>query len=81
MEFPKHFGEDLDDIAIAAERSPEFFDIGRKLDALLKTLPIDANTHNAMTALIIDQVQAGEKAAFLQGVKVGKEFAEYDAGT
>lgn len=62
---------------ILLERTEPFIKVARELNDFLHTLPLDNQEHNKLVDLIIQNVTAGEKGAFLQGFDMGIEFASW----
>lgn len=61
------------------ERTEKFFQIARNLDSLIKGLPLDQPANDRLVKMMIEQVEESELGAFIQGFKMGREFAEYEA--
>ena len=50
--------------------------MGKIID-FIAALPISREENDRLIALIIQQVQDGEQGAFAQGLRIGKEFADW----
>lgn len=69
-----------DVLGIVEERTEKFFQIARQLSDFIKGLPLDQPTNDHLVKMMIEQVEEAEFGAFIQGFKMGREFAEYEAG-
>lgn len=74
IDFPQ---EEILDEGIVIERTEEFFDIALKVSEFIKTLPLNTEQNDELVKLIIDQIQEGERGAYLQGFKMGMDFKDY----
>jgi hypothetical protein len=74
INFPQ---EEILDVGIAIERTEEFFEIALKVSEFIKTLPLNTAQNDELVKLVIDQIQEGERGAYLQGFRMGIEFKEY----
>lgn len=63
--------------ALAVERTEGFYNTARELSDFIAALPISREENDRLIALIIRQVQDGEKGAFAQGLRIGREFANW----
>lgn len=63
--------------AIEIERTADFHTIARQLSDTLKALPLSHEENDQFVELMIKQVQEAERGAFMQGFKMGKEYAGY----
>ena len=63
--------------ALAVERTESFYSTARELSDFIAALPISREKNDRLIALIIQQVQDGEQGAFAQGLRIGKEFADW----
>lgn len=63
--------------ALAVERTESFYGTARELSDFIAALPISREENGGLIALIIQQVQDGEQGAFAQGLRIGKEFADW----
>ena len=61
------------------ERTEKFFQIAKQLSDFIKSLPLDQSTNDRLVKLMIEQVEEAEHGSFIQGFKMGREFAEYEA--
>ena len=61
--------------AVTIERTTEYFQVSKQLGAFIKDLPLDELTAHRLVELIVDQTQAAEHGALLQGFKMGLEYA------
>lgn len=68
-----------DVLGIVKERTEKWFQIARKLSDFIKGLPLDQPTNDRLVKMMIEQVEEAELGAFIQGFKMGREFAEYEA--
>lgn len=72
--------ETMNDETIKIERSPEFIAIAHKVGDHIQSLPLDSAQNDKLIALIIEQVNEGERTAFGRGfgmgVKLGRHLAE-----
>lgn len=66
--------------AIIVERTEDFYIIARELNGFIKSLSISRPENDKLIDIIIRQVQAGEQGAFKQGLRMGKEFSEWQMG-
>lgn len=57
------------------ERTPEYFQASKQLGSFIKDLPLDELTAHRLVELTVDQIQAAEHGALLQGFKMGLEYA------
>lgn len=62
---------------IEIERTAAFHSIARQLSDNLKALPLSKEENDQFIDLMIKQVQEAERGAFMQGFKMGKEYAAY----
>lgn len=63
--------------ALAVERTEGFYSTARELSDFIAALPISRGENDRLIALIIQQVQDGEQGAFAQGLRIGKELANW----
>ena len=63
--------------ALTVERTESFYSTARELSDFIASLPINRDENDRLIALIIRQVQDGEQGAFAQGLRLGKEFANW----
>ncbi len=61
---------------IEIERTADFQTIARQLSDSLKALPLSQEENDRFIQLMVEQVQEAERGAFMQGFKMGKEYAE-----
>lgn len=64
--------------ALTVERTESFYNTARELSDFIAALPISREENDRLIALIIQQVQDGEQGAFAQGLRIGKEFADWN---
>lgn len=62
---------------IEIERTADFQTIARQLSDSLKALPLSQEENDRFIQLMVEQVQEAERGAFMQGFKMGKEYAAY----
>ncbi|MFR8012250.1 MAG: hypothetical protein ACLU8W_10915 [Clostridia bacterium] len=67
----------IEDTAILTERTEEFYKIASELSTLINSLPLTVELNNKLVDLMIRQVQIAEHGAFNQGLRMGKELAEF----
>lgn len=67
--------------SIEIERTAAFHSIARQLSDNLKALPLSNEENDQFIDLMIKQVQEAERGAFMQGFKMGKEYAAYVPAT
>lgn len=68
------------DLPIAQiERTEKFFQIARQLSDFIKGLPLDQPTNDRLVQMMIEQVEEAEHGAFIQGFKMGRDFAIWDS--
>lgn len=65
--------------AILIERTDEFLQSAQQLSEFIKGLPLSQPDNDQLIALILRQVQDGERQSFLQGFRMGAEFKRYEA--
>lgn len=63
--------------ALTVERTESFYSTARELSDFIAALPINREENDRLIALIIRQVQDGEQGAFAQGLRIGREFANW----
>ncbi len=68
----------MDDVAIKIERTPEFLQAAQLLSDFIRGLPIDQPTNDRLVAMMVDQVQQAEKGAFVQGLRMGKQYSSWE---
>ena len=61
------------------ERTERFFQIARQLSDYIKCLPLDQPTNDHLVQMMIEQVEEAEHGAFIQGFKMGMDFALWDS--
>ena len=61
------------------ERTEKFFQIARELSDFIKGLPLDQPTNDRLVKMMIEQVEEAERGAFIQGFKMGRDFAIWDS--
>lgn len=61
------------------ERTEKFFQIAKQLSDFIKGLPLDQPTNDRLVKLMIEQVEEAERGAFIQGFKMGRDFAIWDS--
>lgn len=61
------------------ERTEKFYQIARELSDFIKALPLDQPTNDHLVKLMIEQVEEAEHGAFIQGLKMGRDFAIWDS--
>ena len=66
------------DIAIQIERTPEFTEVAQRLSDHIKALPLTHADNDQLVHLMIENVQAAERGAFVQGFSMGREFGQYE---
>ena len=62
------------------ERTEKFFQIARELSDFIKGLPLDQPTNDRLVKMMIEQVEEAERGAFIQGCKMGRDYAIWDSG-
>ena len=65
---------DIEGVAIAIERTPDFFQVAQQLSEFIHGLPLDQTTNDRLVALMVDQVQQAERGAFAHGFRMGMYF-------
>ncbi|MDY4508040.1 MAG: hypothetical protein SPD95_04890 [Candidatus Faecousia sp.] len=61
------------------ERTEKFFQIAKQLSDFIKSLPLDQSTNDRLVKLMIEQVEEAEHGSFIQGFKMGRDFAIWDS--
>ena len=69
-----------DVLGIVKERTEKFFQIARQLSDFIKGLPLDQPTNDRLVKMMIEQVEEAERGAFIQGCKMGRDYAIWDSG-
>lgn len=64
---------------IQIERSEAFLQSAQRLSKFIQDLPLSQPDNDQLIALIIQQIQDGERQAFMQGFRMGVEFRQYEA--
>ena len=65
--------------AIIIERTEEFLQNAQRLSEFIKGLPLSQPDNDQLIAFILQQVQDGERQAFVQGFRMGTKFEQYEA--
>ena len=60
------------------ERTENFFQIAKQLSNFIKGLPLDQPTNDRFVKMMIEQVEEAERGAFIQGFKMGRDYAIWD---
>lgn len=69
----------IEEAAIAVERTPDFFQVAEQLSEFICGLRLDQPTNDRLVALMVDQVQQAEKGAFAHGFRMGMEFEQHES--
>lgn len=69
--------KDKDDV-LEIERTPEFFEAAKALNAFVDGLNLSTKKNNELVRLMCAQVIAAEKGGFACGIKVGVAIKEAD---
>lgn len=71
------FDQISEDAAISIENSPEYLAQARKVGAYLESLPLTADHHNTLVAMLIEQLKIGREDAFRQAVRLCGGFMRW----
>lgn len=66
---------------VSIERTPECIQASQQLACFIKSLPLDELTAHRLVELTVEQTQAAEHGALLQGFRMGIEYAFKRNGT
>ncbi len=66
----------LNQLTIEMERTNEFHQAIGKLGDYMKSLPLTQPENDRLIQLFVDQINAAERGAFIQGFNLAKEFAK-----
>lgn len=61
------------------ERTEKFFQIAKQMSDFIKGLPLDQSTNDRLVKLMIEQVEEAEHGSFIQGFKMGRDYAIFDS--
>ena len=64
---------------IQIERTEGFTQKAKQLSDFIAALPLDTQTNNCLVKLMVEHVKEAELGAFAQGLRIGHEYAEYEA--
>ena len=64
---------------VEVERTDEFYKSAKELSEYIISLPLNNSENDRLLTLISNHVNKAERSGFLNGFKIGKEFAEYQA--
>ena len=64
----------MEEMTIEIKRSSEFKKNAKKVGEHINSLNLQADDHNKLIDLIIEQVQEAEATAFIQGFKTGVDM-------
>lgn len=62
---------------IDAGRTDKFYEAARELSDFVKELPLSKQDNDKLVELIIQQLQTGERDAFLYGMRLKTDFQEW----
>lgn len=71
--------DEYEGLCLKKERTPEFFKTARKLSDFIHALPLDTPTNDRLVKMMIEHVEEAEAGALAQGLKMGMDFAIWDA--
>lgn len=64
---------------IQIERTEGCTQKAKQLRDFVAALPLDTQTNDRLVKLMVEKVKEAELGAFAQGLRIGREYAEYEA--
>lgn len=68
----------IEENGIELEKSPEMLASAERLSDYIRELPLTAEQNDKLVQMLLDHVGDVQRCGFNQGLKVGKEFAEWE---